>query len=393
MVLGILPGTKHMSLEADYMASHDRTDSSELDWHRSLGECNRPRILIACSAEGLSQAIISALVSDRFAKDADRRDDSVPARGSRELHELAGCEVVQTLSLLHSLPMQQYDMIFTTASLPDATAIDVLAYVRGMVPDMPVVVVGEAGDVDLAAEAIRCGAVEFLLATGHEMVTVPLAVEKAMAHRILRRENEQLQENLSRSMSELAVTNRKLERSIRQLEVTARTDELTGLVNRRWLNLMLEGRWAEAERHDLSLGFMMIDLDGFKGLNDSLGHQQGDEVLKAVGDMLRYACREIDVAARFGGDEFCVLLPHTDLDACRRVANRIAETFHARMQRLQLGKCSPGISIGIGHRDLSSPSTSEDLVRHADEAMYAAKTSGVEVMLRTAAGHMMGRAA
>ena len=203
------------------MASHDRTDSSELDWHRSLGECNRPRILIACSAEGLSQAIISALVSDRFAKDADRRDDSVPARGSRELHELAGCEVVQTLSLLHSLPMQQYDMIFTTASLPDATAIDVLAYVRGMVPDMPVVVVGEAGDVDLAAEAIRCGAVEFLLATGHEMVTVPLAVEKAMAHRILRRENEQLQENLSRSMSELAVTNRKLERSFRKLEVSS----------------------------------------------------------------------------------------------------------------------------------------------------------------------------
>ena len=73
--------------------------------------------------------------------------------------------------------MQQFDMIFTSASLPDATAIDVLAYVRGTVPDMPVVVVGEASDVDLAAEAIRCGAVEFLLATGHEMVTVPLAVE------------------------------------------------------------------------------------------------------------------------------------------------------------------------------------------------------------------------
>tara|TARA_B100001059_G_scaffold236793_1_gene290427 strand:- start:2088 stop:3224 length:1137 start_codon:yes stop_codon:yes gene_type:complete len=378
------------------MANNDKADSSDLDWHQGHQRqegVDRPRVLIACSAEELSQAIISALVSDRFAKEADRHTQSDPARGSRGLHELAGCEVVKTLSLLHSLPMHQYDMIFTSASLPDATAIDVLAYVRGTVPDMPVVVVGEAGDVDLAAEAIRCGAVEFLLATGHEMVTVPLAVEKAMAHRILRRDNEQLQENLSRSMSELAVTNRKLERSIRQLEVTARTDELTGLVNRRWLNLMLEGRWAEAERHDLSLGFMMIDLDGFKALNDSLGHQQGDEVLKAVGDMLRYACREIDVAARFGGDEFCVLLPHTDLDACRRVANRIAETFHARMQRLQLGKCAPGISIGIGHRDLSSPSTSEDLVRHADEAMYAAKTSRVEVMLRTAAGHMMGQAA
>ena len=194
-------------------------------------------------------------------------------------------------------------------------------------------------------------------------------------------------------MSELAVTNRKLERSIRQLEVTARTDELTGLVNRRWLNLMLEGRWAEAQRHNLSVGFMMIDLDGFKRLNDTLGHQQGDEVLKAVGDMLRFACREIDVAARFGGDEFCVLLPHTDLDAACRVAARIVDVFHDRMSRLNLGSSCPGISIGVGHRDLSAPQTAEDLVRHADEAMYAAKTSGQQVMVKTMAGHTVGRVA
>ncbi|MDG2423001.1 MAG: diguanylate cyclase [Phycisphaerales bacterium] len=348
-----------------------------------------PRVLIACASEDASRDLVSALVSARFAREARGHEAAIDK--SRDAQNLGGCEVVQTLSLLHSIPLQRFDAIFTTASLPDATAIDVLAYVRGTVPDMPVIVVGEAGDVDLAAEAIRCGAVEFLLLTGHEMVTVPLALEKAMAHRVLRRENEQLQENLSRSMSELAVTNRKLERSIRQLEVTARTDELTGLVNRRWLNLMLEGRWAEAVRHDLALGFMMIDLDGFKSLNDTLGHQQGDEVLKAVGDMLRHACREIDVAARFGGDEFCVLLPHTDLDAACRVATRIAEAFHDRMERLEMGDLQPGISIGISHRELSTPMSAEDLVRHADEAMYAAKSGGHEVMIKTNAGHMLGR--
>lgn len=352
-----------------------------------------PRVLIACATEPVSHVIVSSLVSARFAADAETDEYPAGTVFTRDVLELAGCEVVQTLSLLHSVDLQNFDVIFTAAGLPDATAIDVLAYIRGTMPDMPVIVVGEAADVDLAAEAIRCGAVEFLLMTGHEGVTVPLAVEKAVAHRILRRENEQLQENLSRSMSELAVTNRKLERSISQLEVTARTDELTGLVNRRWLNLMLEGRWAEAERHHLSLGFMMIDLDGFKSLNDSLGHQQGDEVLKAVGDMLRYACREIDVAARFGGDEFCVLLPHTDLDATCRVANRIAEAFHSRMERMGMAECSLGISIGVGHRDVSSPHTAEDLVRHADEAMYAAKSGNTEVMVKTSAGHMRGRVA
>jgi diguanylate cyclase (GGDEF)-like protein len=348
---------------------------------------------VACEDESLAREIVSALIAARFADDADGLALNLPGEASQDAPALADCEIVKTLSLLHSISIHKFDVIFTAASLPDATAIDVLAYVRGTVPDMPVIVMGQTGDVDLAAEAVRCGAVEFLLVTGHEMVTVPLAIEKAMAHRILRRENEQLQESLSRSMSELAVTNRKLERSIRQLEVTARTDELTGLVNRRWLNLMLEGRWAEAQRHNLSVGFMMIDLDGFKHLNDTLGHQQGDEILKAVGDLLRFACREIDVAARFGGDEFCVLLPHTDLDAACRVAARIVDAFHDRMSRLNLGNSCPGISIGVGHRDLSAPQTAEDLVRHADEAMYAAKTSGQQVMVKTMAGHTIGRVA
>jgi len=348
---------------------------------------------VACEDESLAREIVSALVAARFADDADGLALKLDDGTSQDAPRLADCEIVKTLSLLHSVSIHKFDVIFTAASLPDATAIDVLAYVRGTVPDMPVIVMGQTADVDLAAEAVRCGAVEFLLVTGHEMVTVPLAIEKAIAHRVLRRENEQLQESLSRSMSELAVTNRKLERSIRQLEVTARTDELTGLVNRRWLNLMLEGRWAEAQRHNLSVGFMMIDLDGFKRLNDTLGHQQGDEVLKAVGDMLRFACREIDVAARFGGDEFCVLLPHTDLDAACRVAARIVDVFHDRMSRLNLGSSCPGISIGVGHRDLSAPQTAEDLVRHADEAMYAAKTSGQQVMVKTMAGHTVGRVA
>ncbi|MEE2908042.1 MAG: diguanylate cyclase [Planctomycetota bacterium] len=371
------------------MTSHHHPDANDPPLDARVLAKGGPRVLIASASEEGSRALVSALVSARFAREADGAETQ--SDGSRDALDLGCCEVVQTLSLLHAVPLQRFDAIFTSAVLPDATAIDVLAYVRGTVPDMPVIVVGEASDVDLAAEAIRCGAVEFLLLTGHEMVTVPLALEKALAQRILRRENEQLQENLSRSMSELAVTNRKLERSIRQLEVTARTDELTGLVNRRWLNLMLEGRWAEAERHNLSLGFMMIDLDGFKSLNDSLGHQQGDEVLKAVGDMLRYACREIDVAARFGGDEFCVLLPHTDLDAATRVATRIVDAFHARMDRLEMGDLRPGISIGISHRDLSAPRAAEDLVRHADEAMYAAKSGGHEVMVKTTAGHMLGR--
>ncbi|HBZ96722.1 MAG TPA: diguanylate cyclase, partial [Phycisphaerales bacterium] len=171
---------------------------------------------------------------------------------------------------------------------------------------------------------------------------------------------------------------------------------LTGLSNRRWLNLMLEGRWAEAQRHDLSMAFIMIDLDGFKQLNDRLGHQRGDDLLRVVGEVIERNCREIDVAARYGGDEFCILMPHTDLDAAMHVADRISNAFMDRIAGLDLHAVTVGLSIGVGHRDLSNPGSAEDLVRHADEAMYAAKAAcdgANRVFVRARGGAMVSSAA
>ena len=285
------------------------------------------------------------------------------------------CLVVDSLKAMHELPLEQFDVVITASVLPDACGLDVLVFMQGTSPDTPVIMTGVEADASMAVDAIRGGAAEFILLTGHETVAVPLAVEKAFVHRQLREENEGLQEDLGRSMADLAILNRKLEKTIRQLEVTARTDELTGLSNRRWLNLMLEGRWAEAQRHDLSMAFIMIDLDGFKQLNDRLGHQRGDDLLRVVGEVIERNCREIDVAARYGGDEFCILMPHTDLDAAMHVAERISNAFMDRIAQLDLNAVTVGLSIGVGHRDLSDPGSAEDLVRHADEAMYAAKAA------------------
>tara|TARA_B100001121_G_scaffold227164_1_gene200453 strand:- start:18448 stop:19479 length:1032 start_codon:yes stop_codon:yes gene_type:complete len=306
------------------------------------------------------------------------------------------CRIVESLAAMHDLAPEQFDVVVTASVLPDACGLDVLVYLQGTSPDTPVIVTGAEADAAMAVDAIRGGAAEFVLLTGHETVTIPLAVEKAFVHRQLREENEGLQEDLGRSMADLAVLNQKLEKSIRQLEVTARTDELTGLSNRRWLNLMLEGRWAEAERHDLSMAFIMIDLDGFKQLNDRLGHQRGDELLRIVGDVIDGNCREIDVAARYGGDEFCILMPHTDLDAAMHVAGRVSDAFMDRIGELELGSVRVGLSIGVGHRDLSDPGSAEDLVRHADEAMYAAKAASngpQRVFVRARGGAMLSPAA
>ena len=157
------------------------------------------------------------------------------------------CRTVTSLEELHGLDVLPFDVVVTAAALPDSCGLDVLVYMQGTAPETPVIMTGQEADAAMAIDAIRGGAAEFILLTGHERFTVPLAVEKAFVHRQLRHENEGLQEDLGRSMADLAVLNRKLEKTIRQLEVTARTDELTGLCNRRWLNLMLEGRWAESD--------------------------------------------------------------------------------------------------------------------------------------------------
>ena len=105
-----------------------------------------------------------------------------------------------------------------------------------------VIVSGEPGHVDIAVEAIRAGAIDYISLGERALRALPLVVEKCAAHQAMRRENARLHSDLSRSLGELETKNRQLESVIQQLETMARTDELTGLANRRWLNLMLTGR-------------------------------------------------------------------------------------------------------------------------------------------------------
>lgn len=329
-----------------------------------------PEILIVESDPDVAAVLVAAVTSGRGSGlfDFDTPD--------------AGCVVVDSIASLHRQDLRRFGAALVASVLHDGCGLDVLAYLRGLARDLPIVVVGALADSTIAPEAIRGGACEFVLLTGHEHVTIPLAVRKAIVHRQLRQDNEQLQQTLTRSMTELAEMNRRLEQSVSRLEDVARTDDLTGLTNRRWLNLMLESRWAESERHELDLGFLMIDLDGFKGLNDTLGHHRGDDVLRHVAELLRETCREIDIAARYGGDEFCVLLPHADLDATLAVGRRIAERFHAATSDWGIDAGVLGVSIGAAHRSMSGASSPQELVRHADEAMYAAKKQGRHLMLR-----------
>jgi diguanylate cyclase len=155
------------------------------------------------------------------------------------------------------------------------------------------------------------------------------------------------------------------------MERMALTDALTSLDNRTSLALSIDRALADAADGGLPPALLLLDLDSFKGVNDTLGHSAGDDVLKTMSQRLRRAVREGDVVARLGGDEFAVLLPGATLGRARRVATRIVNalnegvSLHARDHYF-------GVSVGITLANAGM--SAEELMMQADLAMYAAKT-------------------
>src|SRR6185436_6180964 len=109
------------------------------------------------------------------------------------------------------------------------------------------------------------------------------------------------------------------------LEQMAATDPLTGLYNRRHFARVLEQLFAEAQRYDKDLACVMIDLDGYKQLNDTYGHQIGDQLLTMAGKVITANMRRMDIAARYGGDEFVLLLPQAGVEEANNAATRIRD--------------------------------------------------------------------
>ena len=180
---------------------------------------------------------------------------------------------------------------------------------------------------------------------------------------------KQAEEEQEKHRAELAEANRRLEE-------LAKTDVLTGLNNRRYFESDLHRRCAETSRYHTPLTCMMIDIDHFKSINDTFGHDVGDQVLRDIAHAIRDQVRNVDIAARFGGEEFVVLMPQTPLDGALILAGRLCEriastTFESipdgRQVTISIGVCCAGEKLGID---------GQSLVKAADIAMYESKRNG-----------------
>jgi len=176
----------------------------------------------------------------------------------------------------------------------------------------------------------------------------------------------------------------------RKLRTMSITDPLTLLYNRVGFNEFSEKIFSLARREQKTIGMIMIDLDNFKEINDTFGHLHGDEVLLRVGDMIRNNVRSSDVAARIGGDEFCVILPNAGEEGLATVGERIREDFHSWVTRSDYREILD-ISIGPALEDFAhpNPSSLDDLLRKADRVMYSEKSAHKRMQKRKETGEKM----
>lgn len=166
---------------------------------------------------------------------------------------------------------------------------------------------------------------------------------------------------------------KRMEETLRQL---ATHDALTGLFNRRYFFTLAERELERSQRYGHPLALLMLDLDHFKAINDSRGHQAGDQVLRAVASIIQTNLRQIDVVGRYGGEEFVVLLPETARMTALAVAKRLCAAVAVQSVELS-GESLPitisvGMAVGFGDAALNL----EEMLERADRALYAAKATG-----------------
>lgn len=256
--------------------------------------------------------------------------------------ELTHCESFD--QVLAYLARNSPDVIVLDLGLPDVGGVEAVQKVRVSAPSVPLVVLTGLDDEALAVQALHKGAQDYLI---KGQLNTDLLI-RALRYAI------------ERHRTQTALQNQSL------------IDELTGLANRRGFLLLAEQHVALARRVNESFMVVFVDLDGLKQINDTLGHQQGDQAIIETANVLRGCSRQCDILARLGGDEFALLLPSTADDTdelIRRRFQQAIESCNAQPHRRYTLSFSAGIVVAAGEQLLSI----EELMAQADALMYVDK--------------------
>ncbi len=251
------------------------------------------------------------------------------------------------------LKQDKFDLILLDHFLDDGTGFDFLESIAKEGIEIPVIVVTGYGDEMLVSQMIQSGAYDYLPKSKLSTESLSRAINNTIEKARLKAEAKKAQAR----MAEMSTI-----------------DELTRLANRRYFMEALEGELERARRYKTEMMLVIMDLDHFKKINDTYGHLAGDMVLSEIGRELKKDIRYNDLACRYGGEEFAVILPNTNQDSACIAYERFRKMVEERLFIHGSNQFNIRVSIGVASsNDSNSPN---DLIANADHALYQAKETG-----------------
>jgi len=291
-------------------------------------------------------------------------DDKLQAKTAKEYLEKAGYEIVWVengISAIKSAKTRSFDLIVLDRVLPDLDGNEVCRWLKNTddTHDIPIIILSAKGTTKEKVIGLEAGADDYLQKP-YDPSELKARIYACLRTKVLR--------------DELRKKNLQLEEVLLKMETLAMTDQLTGLFNRRQFLSVIETEFSRTLRYNHPTSCLMIDIDHFKKINDGYGHNAGDQVLIEISPVMANCLRKSDTMARWGGEEFIILLPETPKESATQIASRIltsvstANFFSLPMQ----------ITVSIGLAGMPDPEidTSEKLIAAADSALYEAKNKG-----------------
>ncbi|HXX58083.1 MAG TPA: diguanylate cyclase [Thermodesulfovibrionales bacterium] len=291
-------------------------------------------------------------------------DSETQASRTKEFLEATGYEVLcarDGISAIKAAKTASFDVILLDLLLPDLNGNEVCRWLKlnNETRGIPIIMLTVRGSIEDKVAGLEAGADDYLPKPYNE-VELNARIYAALRTKALQ--------------DELRQRNKQTEELLTKVEFLAITDPLTMLFNRRRIEDILENELKEGKRYKQPITCLMIDVDNFKQVNDLYGHKAGDSVLREIAQLIKLSLREVDIVARWGGDEFIAILPQTDIKRAIEPASRILGAISIRKFE-QIPAERVTVSIGIASAD-EFTDTDEKLISAADFALFEAKRKG-----------------
>ena len=265
---------------------------------------------------------------------------------------------------------QRPELVFTDIRMPGRTGLDLLEDIKRTSPLSHVIIMTSHASLDTAIGALKQGAYDYLIKPFEDLELISSATRRAVGSLRLQQERELLVSKLQGYNEELETLNK----MFRELAVR---DGLTGLFNHRYAQEALLHEIERSKLHQRPLSMLFADVDNFKQYNDTHGHQKGDRLLQSLAASLKSVARSTDIIARWGGEEFVVIAPESDLNTATDLAWQMRDSIASLDEPGRDTQPNGIVSVSIGVATLGEHANgAAGLVSQADQALYKAKAAG-----------------